>query len=36
MKLSIFTGQDVDFGELQRIMDTVEDGHVENKTTYAS
>jgi len=32
--ISIFTGQDVDFGELQRIMDTVEDGRMENKTTY--
>ena len=32
--ISIFTGQDVDFGELQRIMDTVEDGRIENKTTY--
>ena len=32
--ISIFTGQDVDFGELQRIMDTVEDGRMGNKTTY--
>jgi len=32
--ISIFTGQDEDFGELQRIMDTVEDGRMENKTTY--
>ena len=32
--ISIFTGQDVDFGELQRIMDTLEDGRMENKTTY--
>ena len=32
--ISIFTGQDVDFGELQRIMDTVEDGRMENKPTY--
>ena len=32
--ISIFTGQGEDFGELQRIMDTVEDGRMENKTTY--
>jgi len=32
--IGIFTGQDADFGELQRIMDTVEDGRMENKTTY--
>ncbi len=32
--ISIFTGQDEDFGELQRIMDTVENGRMDSKATY--
>ena len=32
--IAIFTGQENDFGDLQRIMDTVEDGRMHDKTTY--
>ena len=32
--ISIFTGDSEDFGELQRIVDTVEDGRMQDKTTY--
>ena len=32
--ISIFTGESEDFGELQRMVDTVEDGRMSDKTTY--
>ena len=32
--IAIFTGQEDDFGDLQRIMDTIEDGRMHDKTTY--
>ena len=32
--IAIFTGESEDFGELQRMVDTVEDGRMSDKTTY--